>query len=144
MSDFSSSVKHPIVDDSEHEQPSLKSAILQLEPTTIDTKDRKTSEGIMKTADPDNDVQLCIAQLKQQLIELAVQRQQLAEQHQQQLALQQQQLAEKRQQQLAEQQQQLAEQQQQLAEHYQQQLAEKSNEIEQLHKKIKCSNERNR
>jgi len=137
MSDFSSSVKHPIVDDSEHEQPSLKSAILQLEPTTIDTKDRKTSEGIMKTADPDNDVQLCIAQLKQQLIELAVQRQQLAEQHQQQLALQQQQLAEKRQQQLAEQQ-------QQLAEHYQQQLAEKSNEIEQLHKKIKCSNERNR
>jgi hypothetical protein len=138
MSDFSSSVKHPIVDDSEHEQPSLKSAKLQLEQTTIDTEDRKTSEGIMKTADPDNDVQLCIAQLKQQLIEqLAVQqqqfaekRQQLAEQHQQQLALQRQQLAEQHQ--------------QQLAEHYQQQLAEKSNEIEQLHKKIKCSNERNR
>jgi hypothetical protein len=114
MSDFSSSVKHPIVDDSEHEQPSLKSAKLLLEQTAIDTEDRKTSEGIMKTADPDNDVQLCIAQLKQQLIELAVQRQQSAEQHQQQLALQ------------------------------QQQLAEKSNEIEQLHKKLKCSNERNR
>ena len=122
MSDFSSSVKHPIVDDSEHEQPSLTLAKLQLEQTTIDTKDRKTSEGIMKTADPDNDVQLCIAQLKQQLIELAVQRQQFAEKRQQ-----------------------LAEQhQQQLAKHYQQQLAEKSNEIEQLHKKIKCSNERNR
>jgi hypothetical protein len=137
MSDFSSSVKHPIVDDSEHKQPSLKLAKVQLEQTTIDTEDRKTSEGIMKTADPDNDVQLCIAQLKQQLIELAVQRQQFAEKRQQ--------LAEQHQQQLALQRQQLAEQhQQQLAKHYQQQLAEKSNEIEQLHKKIKCSNERNR
>jgi hypothetical protein len=124
MSDFSSSVKHPIVDDSEHEQPSLKLAKLQLEQITTDTKDRKTSEGIMKTADPENDVQLSIAQLKQQLIEqLAEQRQQLAEQCQQQLAVQQQQLAE-----------------------VQQQIAEKSNEIEQLtlHKKINSSNERNR
>ena len=81
MSDFSSSVKHPIVDDSEHEQPSLNFAELQLEQITIETKD----------ADPD----YTIAQLKQQLVE---QQQQLAEQQQQLAQL----LAEHYQQQLAE------------------------------------------